>query len=119
MLLMAPGADDLERLAPRCSSLRLFASVLRRTCPIQYGRPRYCAAVVPTQPPALANCGRLSTYGSGKIQHLPGNPPLLPAPTVAGGRRRRDTYRMMAELRKPLRVILDIARKMCRVIPLS
>ena len=85
----------------------LVAAVRVRPSPNlpQYGRPRHCAAVVPTQPSALANCGRLSTEAAKSSICL--------GILDSYGHRRRDT----AELRKPLRVILDIARerKMCKV----
>ena len=60
----------------------LVAAVRVRPSPNlpQYGRPRHCAAVVPTQPPALLGELRPSIHGSGKIRHLPGNPPLLRSP---------------------------------------
>ena len=106
-LIYAVDGARGRRFGTACLPL-LVAAVRVRPSPNlpQYGRPRQCAAVVPTQPSALANCGRLSAEAAKSSICL--------GILHSYGHRRRV---MMAELRKPLQVILDIARerKMCRV----
>ena len=62
-LIYAVDGARGRRCGTACPPPLVVAAVRVRPSPNlpQYGRPRHCAAVVPTQPSALANCGRLST----------------------------------------------------------
>ena len=120
-LIYAVDGARGRRCGTACPPPLVVAAVRVRPSPNlpQYGRPRHCAAVVPTQPSALANCGRLSTEAAKSsicLGILHSYTRTVTLATVEG-HRRRDECGTLAELRKPLRVILDIARerKMCRV----